>query len=372
MNKIILIILLTISTLSHAQNDEDIVKSALGFNNELSGALIELDILHSKRIADNYYAFVFIEQYTNGGCAPRGSCGCGVDRSYISLSLNKSEKVKSKEVRVYSCGTILDSNVVEERNTTAIFVDELQKSCSSATKNTGMSFYSYNKDNPEKGIQDISLKEYEKLTKRSVVLVNNNDITKDKCFYHNYLLISEGWGGAYESQLVFKKLVNGRAGEFVGYKRKGIFIPDSDSNIKPPRSKQIVGIISKKVQSKQKLLKMALSHFKNMEYRKAEDFYQKAISSYRGEIYKKNISVLNDLSLTLYKQKKYDASESWSEYLLKLKNADNYKRHAAAANYNLGLVSEKRNNVKKALAYYKDSYALRNTSSAKKAIKRLE
>lgn len=359
--------------MSFAQNDYLMVKKALGFDSERSEEFITMEILHSTRNSDNYHALVDLELHTNGGCRDRGVCGCGVDRKYASITLNKFNLIKSKEVLWLTCRTHLESNLSDEGNTFAIIVDDISKSCSSTSRMDEVYFYKYNKEKPELGIQNIGLKEYEGLTKRSVAPVKTDDISQDKCFYNNYLRYKDDWGGAYRSELIFKKLKDGKIGEFVGYWRNGNFIPDSNQNIKPPKRKQITKLLKpiKKI-SKKKLLNQALSHYKNNEFKQAEALYQKAIASYRNEIFKKNLSVINDLALTLYKQKKYFASESWSEMLLKYKNADNYIRHAAAANYNLGLVSEVKNNRVNALDFYKRSYDLRHTSSAKKAIERLE
>lgn len=380
MYKSILFVLFLMSFSAFASEDYAMVKKALGYDGKYASAFIGMEVIHSKYVGNNFYALVYIQEYTNGACNPRGTCGCGTSESYVSLTINKVKKEKSeKKINVSSCSRRYDSKFSEHGHITAFKIDDINESCESKNRLSGVSLYLYDKDSPEKGIQNISPEKYEEITNESAKDKKIDDISKDKCFYVDHDLVSDKWGGRYDSSLVYEtnrgEDRNFRRGKFIGYKRKGVFLTKEQTDQTPIEVNERFDSLYNKESAhlRKKKLKelkiLALKSYKSKNYEMAQVIFSYINSSV--ERYS-NLSIMNDLALTLYKQKKYDASESWSEDVISHKGKDNYNKYAASAYYNLGLIYEAKNDTKKALSKYKKSNELHNTKSATKAIERLE
>jgi len=389
MNKAVVVIFLLFASASYAQDEKAIVKQALGFEDN-DAAFISMEILHSSRDAGDQYYLVTVVQYTNGGCRPRGTCGCGTTRKMISLQLNSASLLAKQEVILESCHlSQLQSMVSDHGNMTIIYVDDIKKSCADERQIGGIAIYKYNGDDPGKALQPIDTIEYESITKKSIPSYSGDDITDDKCFYEKHRFSGDQWGGSWTSSAVFEKSplkddVYG-VGRFLGYLRAGKFVPaeqsDGISSAVKANARRLLDEQTKRERSRKperslrELRAQALSYYDAGNYEMAQVMYTIIVRKYG---YQNSLSmVANDLALSLYKQGKYDASESWSLRVLegqqsKLSSVANYAQYAAATYYNLGLVAEARNEMADALANYRESYELRNTAPAQEAIRRIE
>lgn len=389
MNKVFVVIFLLFVSTSFAQDEEAIVKQALGFKDN-DAAYVGMEILYSSRDGGDHYFLATVVQYTNGGCRSRGTCGCGTEKKIVSLKLNSGDLLGEEEVTLESCTLdYLTSAVSDHGNMTIIYVDDIKKSCADERRIGGIAIHKYDRDDPGKAIQPIDVDEYELITKKSIQPYIGDDITADKCFYINHGFSTDHWGGSWSSRMVFQNTSSKDdgygVGKFLGYMRAGKFVPEEQSDrissdVKE-NTQRLLDEHTKRERSRKperslhELRTQALSYYNAGNYEMAQVMYTIIVRKYG---YQSSLSmVANDLALSLYKQGKYDASESWALRVLESRELKQsivakYAQYAAAAYYNLGLVDEARNKMADALTNYRESNKLRNTSPAHEAIERIE
>lgn len=341
-------------------------------------SITSFSLLFSKEEKGTLYGLVEYQSYSNGGCRDRGTCGCGIESYSASIIINSQSKTPQvQHVHLGGCSVYLSPSVVENEGITTIALQKLSDSCYATSKYSGMTFYTYDEKLPQLGFRSITGDEYTLITGKDPTNKPTEEIIMDDCFYEIYLITQDyEWRGAYERRMIFKKIKDKqgreRAGDFVGYIEKNGVTRSNNPNIRPQRFPQYTRSKNLPIPpSPNKLLKMALSHYKNKQYSEAESLYYKLIRNNTKFIYPGKLSVLNDLALTQYKLKKYDESISWSLELLRNMHARNYDTVAASANYNLGLVYEDKGNLKQAQSYYEKSDAINESRLAKQALQRV-
>jgi tetratricopeptide (TPR) repeat protein len=90
-------------------------------------------------------------------------------------------------------------------------------------------------------------------------------------------------------------------------------------------------------------------------------------------LYDRAYDIKNNLSLCYIKLKNYEQAEQiLNEILTNINNDRGYAGDAAAAYYNLGKLSEEKNDLNKALIYYKQSLSTYPSELRKQKVKEIE